>query len=75
MSTLYIRDVPDDVAESLKQQAAAQNQSLSAYLNTQLARIAARPSNAEIVARLRGRDRDAAPSSDEIVTALADARR
>lgn len=75
MTTLYIRDVPDEVAESLKPRAAAQNQSLSAYVNAQLAVIAARPGNAEIVARLRRRDRADAPTSDQIADALAAARR
>ena len=36
MTTLYIRDVPDDVAETLKQRAAARGQSLSAYVAAEL---------------------------------------
>lgn len=75
MTTLYIRDVPESVAEGLKQRAAAANQSLSAYVNAQLAVIAARPSNVEIVERLRRRDREGAPSSDQLVAAVAATRR
>lgn len=75
MTTLYIREVPEDVAETLKQRAAAQNQSLSAYVNAQLAVIAARPSNAEIVSRLRTRDRGSAPTSEQVVETLAASRR
>ena len=53
MTTLYIRDVSEAVAETLKQRAAAQGKSLSAYVGAELAKIAARPTNEEIVARLR----------------------
>ena len=57
MTTLYIREVSEAVAETLKQRAAAQGKSLSAYVGAELAKIAARPTNEEIVARLRARDR------------------
>ena len=69
MSTLYIRDVPDDVAAALRLQAAEAGQSLSAYVGGQLAMWAKRPTNAEIVARLRERDRSQAPSADAIIAA------
>ena len=61
MTTLYIRDVSDDVAETLKERAAAEGKSLSAYVGAELTKIAVRPTNAHIVARLRERDRSAAP--------------
>lgn len=75
MKTLYIRDVPDDVAEKLKERAAAEGRSLSAYVGAELTKIAARPTNAEIVARLRARDRATGPTTDEIVAALQTGRR
>lgn len=75
MKTLYIRDVSDEVAETLKERAAAEGKSLSAFVAAELANIAARPTNAEIVARLRARDRSAGPTSDEIVAAVQAARR
>lgn len=75
MTTLYIRDVPESVANTLKQRAAAQGQSLSTYVTAQLARIAARPSNEEIVARLRGRERDATVTTERVIAELAAARR
>jgi antitoxin FitA len=53
MTTLYIRDVADSVAETLKQRAAAAGMSLSAYVARELADIAARPTNAEIVEAVR----------------------
>ena len=62
-------------AESLKQRAAAQGKSLSSYVAVELARIAARPSNEEIVARLRAKDRSKGPSVDDILEAVAASRR
>jgi antitoxin FitA len=75
MTTLYIRGVSEEVAETLKQRAAAQGKSLSAYVGAELAKIAARPTNDEIVARLRARDRSNGPTTDEIVAAVEADRR
>lgn len=75
MATLYVRDVPEAVAETLKARAAAQGQSLSAYVGAQLAIIAARPTNAEIVERLRGRGRSEQLSTQRILDEVRDARR
>jgi plasmid stability protein len=75
MATLYIRDVPEAVADTLKERSAAQGTSLSAYVGAELARLAARPTNEEIAARLRGRDRSTGPSTDEIVAAVEAGRR
>lgn len=49
--------------------------SLSAYVAGELARIAARPTNAEIVQRLKARDRSAGPSAADIVEAVRNSRR
>lgn len=75
MATLYIRDVDDSVAETLKARAAAAGVSLSAYVARELANVAALPTNAEIVQRLKTRDRSAGPSAAEIVEAVRDSRR
>lgn len=75
MPTLYIRDVPADVAEALKERAAAQGQSLSAFVNAELAKVAARVPNAEIAERLRHMDRTHGTSRDEILAAVAAGRR
>ncbi len=75
MTTVYIRDVPDDVANTLKERAAAEGRSLSAYLASELTRLAERPTNAEIVARLRQRDREQGASSDDILRVLHEGRR
>jgi hypothetical protein len=50
MPTLYIRDVPDEVVETLKERAAAEGKSLSTYVAGELSKIASRPTNAQIVA-------------------------
>lgn len=70
MPTLYIREVPEPVAQTLKERAAAQGKSLSAYVGAELARIAARPTNEEITARLRSRDRSTGPSTEDILAAV-----
>jgi hypothetical protein len=75
MTTIYIRDVSEATAETLKERAAAEGKSLSAYVGAELAKIAARPTNAEIVARLKARDRSGGPSADEIVAAVRSDRR
>ena len=75
MTTMYIRDVPEGVAETLKERAAAEGKSLSAYVGVELARIAARPTNAEIVTRLSERDRTAGPATADIVEAVQAGRR
>lgn len=75
MATLYIRDVSDDVAATLKERAAAEGMSLSAFVAAELAKVAARPTNEQIVARLRARDRSSGPTPGDIVAAVQAGRR
>jgi|BarGraIncu01122A_1022018.scaffolds.fasta_scaffold08278_2 antitoxin FitA len=75
MTTLHIRDVSDDVAATLKERAAAEGKSLSAYVAAELAKIAARPTIEQIVARLKARDRANGPTPDEIIAAVRAGRR
>jgi plasmid stability protein len=75
MTPLYIRDVSTEVATTLKERAAAEGKSLSAYVGAELARIAAQPTNADIVARLRARNRSAGPTTQEIVAEVQAGRR
>ena len=75
MTTLYIREVPESVAKTLKARAAAQGQSLSAYVNEQLSLIASRPSNSEIADRLRSRDRSEGVTTQRILDELDSIRR
>ncbi|WP_433436939.1 hypothetical protein [Nonomuraea sp. CA-141351] len=53
MATFYIRDVPEPIADLLKEHAAEAGMSLSAYVARELAVVAARPTNAETVNRLK----------------------
>ena len=75
MSTLYIRDVSDAVARTLKERAAQEGTSLSAYVAKELTKIASRPTNEQITARLRQRDRTAGPTTREVLEAVAAERR
>ena len=57
------RDVPDDAAETFKKRAA------------ELKQIASRPTNAEIIDRLRAMDRTSGPGREEILAEIAANRR
>jgi len=54
---------------------AAEGKSLSAYVAAELAKIASRPTNEQIVARLRARERCSGPTRDDIVAAVEAGRR
>jgi plasmid stability protein len=75
MTTLHIRDVSDDVAATLKERAAAEGKSLSACVAAELAKIAARPTIEQIVARLTARNRSNGPTPDEIIASVRAGRR
>lgn len=75
MTTLYGRDVPEDVARTLRERAAAEGTSLSSCVAAESARIASRPTNAQVVERVRGRERSDGPGAADIVEALRDSRR
>lgn len=52
---IQVRDVPEDVHRALKARAASSGLSLSEYLRGILARTAARPTPAELSARVQAR--------------------
>jgi plasmid stability protein len=54
---VQIRNVPDALHRKLKTRAAAAGRTLSDYLLAELARLAARPTRDEMLARLHGRTR------------------
>ncbi len=66
MSTLQIRDVPDDVKKVLKVRAARAGQSLSEYALAQLRRLTEQPTPEELWERikLRGSVETATPAAD-----------
>lgn len=57
VTTLQVRDVPEDVSRTLKERAAASGRSLSEYALGILARDARQPTIAELTARIRDRQR------------------
>lgn len=75
MPVLYTRDVPEDVVDALKERAAARGMSMSAYVVEELSRVVARPTNADIVARLRALDRSQGATREDILDELHRSRR
>ena len=52
MTTIVIRDVPDDVHRRLRELAGAAGQSLQQFLSSELARLATTPTMGEILDRI-----------------------
>ncbi len=74
MALVQVRDVSETTLTSLKAQAAERGLTLSAFVRYELDRLAARPTNAEIVDRLARRDRRGGPSVAETVAEIRKAR-
>lgn len=65
MSTIQIRNVPEEVSRTFKARAAAEGQSLSDYLLRELSRIAERPTPREVLESIERRGRvDLPPAAD-----------
>ena len=72
---IQIRHVPDEIHRALKSRAATEGLSLSDYLLREIREIAARPTPAEMHARLASRSSvDTGESMAEAVRAERDAR-
>ena len=56
MSVIQIREVPAETHDRLASRARSQGMSLSEYLRVELDRIASRPTTAEMLKRVEGRD-------------------
>lgn len=69
-SLLQIRDVPDDARRELKARAAAQGQSLNAYLLDLIDREVAHPTVAEVIDRAARRSPRATASAAAVVDAI-----
>jgi len=67
MALVQVRGVPEDTVRALKVRAAERGLTLTAYLRAELDRIAARPTNAEIVDRLARRQRTGGPTVADTV--------
>ncbi|MDR2378556.1 MAG: hypothetical protein LBD70_03910 [Bifidobacteriaceae bacterium] len=76
MTTITIRNVPDDVRNSLAAKAAGAGQSMQEYTLAALTRIAARADQREVLAQIRQRSRAYPPVSRAAILAdLAQDRR
>jgi plasmid stability protein len=67
MPTVQIRDVPEATIRALRARAAGRGMSLGAHLRDELIRLSARPTNAEVVERMAGRDRSGGPTVEDTV--------
>jgi hypothetical protein len=70
MALVQVRDVPEGTLKALKAQAAERGLTLTAYLRAELDKLAARPTNAEIVERLARRNRRGGPTAAETVAEI-----
>jgi antitoxin FitA len=70
MAIVQVRDVPQRTVSALKARAAERGQTLTAYLRDELDRLAARPTNAEVVERLARRDRRDGPTAADTVAEI-----
>lgn len=73
MVNVQIRDVPESVHAVLVRRAESAGQSLQQFLQAELERLASRPSNAELMARIEAR-RKPSITVDEILEALDESR-
>jgi len=73
MTNVQIRDVPDDVHRVLIRRAAEAGQSLQQHLLSELTKLASRPSNAELLARIEARPKPNI-SVDDLLGALDEGR-
>ena len=75
MTTLQIRNVPEEISRTLKARAAKKGQSLSEYALAELTRIAERPTIEELTERIRMREPvETGTAAADILRAERDAR-
>ena len=70
MALIQIRDVSETTVRALKARAAERGLTLTAYLRAELDRLAARPTNTEIVERLARRNRRGGPTATDTVAEI-----
>ena len=70
MPLVQVRDVSEETVNALRAQAGERGLSLTAYLRSELDRLAVRPTNAEIVERLARRERRGGPTVADTVAEL-----
>jgi hypothetical protein len=70
MALVQVRDLSEATVRALKAQAAERGLTLTAYLRAELDRLAARPTNAEIIERMARRNRRGGPTAAETVAEI-----
>jgi antitoxin FitA len=70
MALVQVRDVPEATLNALKAQAAERGLTLTTYLRAELEKLAARPTNAEIIERLARRNRRGGPTVADTVAEI-----
>lgn len=70
MALVQVRDVSETTLRSLKAHAAERGLTLTAYVRQELDRLAARPTNADIVERLARRERTGGPTLADTVAEI-----
>ncbi|MFT4220780.1 MAG: antitoxin [Microbacterium sp.] len=75
MPNVLIRDLDPDVHAVLAERAKGAGQSLQQFLTAELTRLASKPTNAEIIARIRARDHKPSFSPEDVIAALHRERR
>lgn len=70
MALVQVRDVPEATLNALKARAAERGLTLTAYLRVELDKLAASPTNAELVERLARRNRRGGPSVADTVAEI-----
>ncbi|RVX44074.1 hypothetical protein EDD27_6795 [Nonomuraea polychroma] len=70
MMLVQVRDVSEATVNALKAQAAERGLTFAAYLRAELDRLAARPTNAEVIERMARRDRRGGPTTEDTVSEI-----
>ena len=74
MALLQVRDLDDEVRRELKARAAREGVSLNSLVRDLLSEAMARPSRAEVLARIAGRSERSDVSSADLIRTERDAR-
>ena len=67
MTTIQVRNVSEATSRALKAKAALEGRSLSDYLLIELEQLAARPSRAELLARIADRPPKDLPAAEDVL--------
>lgn len=69
MTTIQIREVPDELSRALKARAALEGRSLSDYLLRELEQLTSRPSRAQLLASIAARPEPRLPAAVDVLHA------